>query len=166
VHLLSLRTDVARIICLVRADTDVAALERVEAATKARLLTFDKVEAYAADLGERYLGLGAERYLEVQSCTTTVIHVSSREIKADGRRRGLCTLRAVSRRLRAVYEVSCFSIACTSVRTLAPLNSHCMPWAMASVSLTPRLLLFARARRVNLSPLPQTDVQARRTCSS
>lgn len=84
-HLLSLRIDVARIICLVRADTDAAALERVEAATKARSLTLDKVEAYAADLGERYLGLGAERYLEVQSCTTTVMHVSDRETQADGK---------------------------------------------------------------------------------
>jgi len=70
---------VEKIICLVRADTDDAAAERVVAMADKRGLAVEesKIEVYSADLAADKLGLHDEVYAGLVNAVDEVIHVSA-----------------------------------------------------------------------------------------
>ena len=83
-----------KIICLVRADTDDVAAERVFVMADKRGLAVEKskIEVYAADLAADKLGLRDEVYAGLVDAVDEVIHVSATAMYvdyADGRRPGL-----------------------------------------------------------------------------
>lgn len=69
---------VERIVCLVRADDDEAALWRVGSVLDKRGLDTPppRYEALAADVSQKYLGLNEAKYHELLDSVDVVIHVS------------------------------------------------------------------------------------------
>lgn len=72
---------IGEIVCLVRAEDDEAAFQRVEQGLLQRTVELsarDRIVAYAADLADPKLGLTEERYTDLRSQVDVVIHVSRR----------------------------------------------------------------------------------------